>query len=418
MAMDKATLSVAVAAAIVLVLIGAEITLNGPGSDDVTWNDLMSIDSDAAETAKSLDDGGPVKIRNVTAFALLRAGVPQELMTDYPFDWNMMAKNTGLADGVGKGPDDRAQTRDLNRVLRNSEPLAKAFEGGISEPFFHNGLPQPVFAYTPVESADYTNLDSDTIRYVVYVETGYDTDSDGKRDLIEVYLQIPRAAVEGGYKAPVILIANPYDHGPSVKEVVGPEDGYDMSRIYSQPDARTPGGSVSAYDAAMAAKPSDWHYGDKGHEYEREHYIDYFLVRGYAVAFCGVLGSYGSEGYVCCGMDLELMAVKDVIEWFDGDSVGYTSKDSLVTTGADWCSGSVGMYGISYLGTLQLGVAAMGIDNLKTVVPASAISDWYEYVYQKGGCINPDTINPYMVDMSEFISTAMDPLVGDYNDFL
>lgn len=419
MTLNNSTVSVLIAAAAVLLLIGAGIAIYDRGSEDVTWDDLMSIDREAAETAKSLDHGEIVKIRNVTAFALLHAGVPQGLLADYPFDWNMMSKNTGLMDNVGKGFDERARTGDLERILKNSNPLAEAFDGGISEPFFYNGLPQPVFAYTPADSADYTNLNSDTIRYVVYVETGYDTDSDGKRDLVEVFLQIPRAAAEGGYKAPVILVSNPYDHGPSEKEWVGPRDGYDMSRIYSQPPPRTPVGSVSAWDAAMAAKPSDWHYGDEGHEYSRPHYLDYFLVRGYAVAFCGVLGNYGSEGYVCSGMDLEALAVKDVIKWFDGGSTGFTSKDSLITTRADWCSGDVGMYGISYVGTLDLAVAAMGIDNLKTVVPSGAISDWYEYVYQKGGYMNPDNIDSYMVAMSELISTARDPTVeGDFNDFL
>jgi X-Pro dipeptidyl-peptidase len=252
----------------------------------------------------------------------------------------------------------------------------------------------------------------------VYVETEYDTDSDGKRDLIEVFLQIPRAALEGGYKAPVILLANPYEHNPVNHPSPTPADGYDMSRIYSQPAVRTPVGSVSAWDAAMAAKPSDWHYDDPEHRYRDHTQNDYFLLRGYATATCGLLGSYGSEGYACTGLDLELLAVKSVIEWFNGDAVGYTSRDSLVTTAADWCSGSVGMTGISYLGTMEVGVAAMGIDNLRTVIPACAIANWYEYVYQKGGMINQDTLNPYIPYLAAFISTGKDPETGDYLKFL
>ena len=417
--MEKSRAAIIVAAvAVAVIVIAAAVSLSGHGSRDVTWDDLESIDKDAADIARSLDESETVSIQNVTAFALMHAGVPQEQMRKYPYDWNMMAENTGFMDDVGKGFADRASTRDLDRILDNSKPLAEAFESGsATEPFFYDGLPQPVFLYT-YESDDYTNEDSYTIRYCVYVETEYDTDSDGKRDLIEVFLQVPRAAMEGGYRAPVILIADPYNHGVSDKKDAEPADVYDMSRIYSQPDVRVPVGTKSAWDAAMEAKPSDWYYGDEEHGYVNPHYLDYFLPRGYAVAMCGLLGSYGSEGYACTGLDLELLAVKSVIEWFDGDAVGYTSKDSLVSTGADWCSGAVGMYGISYVGTVQLGVAAMGIDNLRTVIPCNAISDWYEYPYQKGGLINSDSINPYIAYLAEYISTAKDPTVGDYHEFM
>ena len=412
-------LLVAVAAiAIVAVIAMAAIPQQHHDDKEVTWDDLASIDKSAADIAKSMDESETVCIQNVTAFTLMHAGVPKDLMRKYSYDWNMMAKNTGLMDNIGKDFTDVALTDDLNRILENSKALAKAFESGsATEPFFYGGLPQPVFIYT-YDSEDYTNKDSDTIRYCVYVETEYDTDSDGKRDLIQVFLQVPRAAMEGGYKAPVILIADPYDHGPDEKKEAEPADVYDMSRIYSQPDARVPVGSKSAWDTAMEAKPSDWYYGDKEHAFENPHYLDYFLPRGYAVAKCGLLGSYGSEGYACTGMDLELLAVKSVIEWFDGDAVGYTSKDGLTTTKADWCSGNVGMYGISYVGTVQIGVATMGIDNLKTVIPCNAISNWYEYPYQKGGCINSDSINPYITYLSEYVSTAKDPTVGDYHEFM
>lgn len=187
----------------------------------------------------SLERGDTVKIQNLTAFALLHAGVPRDIIQDYPFDWNMMSRNTGLMDGIGKGFTETADRNDLHRVLKNSEQLARAFSGGVKEPYFHDGLPQPVFGYTP-ESDDYSNENSQTIRYCVFVETEYDTDSDGKRDLIEVFLQIPRAAAEGHYDSPVILIPCPYDHGVTYEGIAEPRDAYDMSRLYSRPDARTP----------------------------------------------------------------------------------------------------------------------------------------------------------------------------------
>ena len=46
---------------------------------------------------------------------------------------------------------------------------------------------------------------------------------------------------------------------------------------------------------------------------------------------------------------------------------------------ADWHNGKAAMIGKSYDGTLTNGVAATGVDGLTTIVPESAISDWYDY---------------------------------------
>lgn len=55
-----------------------------------------------------------------------------------------------------------------------------------------NGMAQPIFPYTTgsVETG-YSNADSDVIRYCVYVETNYDTDDDGKLDLVKAVVQVP-----------------------------------------------------------------------------------------------------------------------------------------------------------------------------------------------------------------------------------
>lgn len=47
------------------------------------------------------------------------------------------------------------------------------------------------------------------------METDYDTDRDGKYDLVKAYVQVPRAAVEGSgdYRAPVVFAADPYSAG-------------------------------------------------------------------------------------------------------------------------------------------------------------------------------------------------------------
>ena len=66
----------------------------------------------------------------------------------------------------------------------------------------------------------YDPATSDIVRYCVYVESDYDMDGDGKRDLVKVFVQVPRSAAEGNYKAATLFEARPYCAGVQ-------EDGYD-----------------------------------------------------------------------------------------------------------------------------------------------------------------------------------------------
>ena len=69
-------------------------------------------------------------------------------------------------------------------------------------PVFENGLAQPVFPLTDGKTGEkYDPATSSIVRYCVYVETDYDVDGDGKRDLVKAVVQVPRSAVEGNYKA-------------------------------------------------------------------------------------------------------------------------------------------------------------------------------------------------------------------------
>lgn len=59
------------------------------------------------------------------------------------------------------------------------------------------GMTQPVITYSDPQRLNYSNDNSDILRFVVYVETDYDTDLDGMPDLLKTMVQIPRAAAEG-----------------------------------------------------------------------------------------------------------------------------------------------------------------------------------------------------------------------------
>ena len=262
-------------------------------------------------------------------------------------------------------------------------------DGSAHKPLFVNGMAQPIFPFTTgAVKEGYSNKDSDIIRYCVYVETNYDTDDDGKLDLVKALVQVPRAAAEGDYQAATIYEARPYITGCTNRGMgYDTKDGYDMTKLYAQPEARTSLGKTSTMEAAADADSSDWYYYNPFEDmmdYEDLDWYDYYLVRGYAVVECGGLGTRGSEGFETCGSDLEIDAFKCVIEWLSGERAAYTDKTSNIQIHADWSNGSVGMTGRSYAGTTQFGLATTGVKGLKTIVPVAGIASWYEYTNSQG----------------------------------
>ena len=303
-----------------------------------------------------------------------------------------------LADSLGmldkdKHDADEVCTQEFLTELVNSDgyqALKGAMkDGSAHKPLFVNGMAQPIFPFTTgAVKEGYSNKDSDIIRYCVYVETNYDTDDDGKLDLVKALVQVPRAAAEGDYKAATIYEARPYITGCTNRGMgYDTKDGYDMTKLYAQPEARTSLGKTSTMEAAADADSSDWYYYNPFEDmmdYEDLDWYDYYLVRGYAVVECGGLGTRGSEGFETCGSDLEIDAFKCVIEWLSGERAAYTDKTSNIAIKADWSNGSVGMTGRSYAGTTQFGLATTGVEGLKTIVPVAGIASWYEYTNSQG----------------------------------
>lgn len=261
------------------------------------------------------------------------------------------------------------------------------------KPVFEQGIAMPVFPFTDGKKKGYTNDESEIIRFCVYVETDYDTDLDGRRDRVKALVQVPRSAMEGAYKAPVIYEARPYIAGTR-------EDSFEvMKRFASQdvrpldfertsPEADVPDSQITSLMHAANAVQSDWYYEDPLSRgtmcYEDLDWYDSYLVRGYAVVSCAGLGTRGSQGFNGCGMYEEKMAFASVIEWLHGDRYAYTSLTSHTAVTAEWCSGVIGMTGRSYGGTMPYAIACEGIKGLKTIVPVAGIADWYSFLNQQG----------------------------------
>ena len=263
-------------------------------------------------------------------------------------------------------------------------------------PVFENGLAQPVFPFTDGKTGEkYDPATSDIVRYCVYVESDYDMDGDGKRDLVKVFVQVPRSAVEGNYKAATLFEARPYCAGVQedgydhMKEVAEKEyRKFDLADLDHKAAPRVPSGSASVMDLALKADPSDWYYKDKGSTnsmvYENIDSFNYYLVRGFAVIVSAGFGALGSDGFNYVGSEYERDAFKSVVEWIHGDRVAYADREGTITTKADWANGNVAMTGRSYAGTMPFAVATTGVEGLKTIVPVAGIADWYSQQNMQG----------------------------------
>ena len=106
-------------------------------------------------------------------------------------------------------------------------------------------------------------------------------------------------------------------------------------------------------------------------------YDNYFVPRGYAVILADAVGTAFSTGCPLHGGPGDLAGFKAVIDWLMGRTPGFDKDGNVVA--ATWDNGKNAMIGKSYDGTFANGVASTGVDGLTTIVPISAISDWYDY---------------------------------------
>lgn len=276
-------------------------------------------------------------------------------------------------------------------ISKKEAPLPSAKTGDHDGMLnIEDGAAQPMLEYSP---ADAGNEDSDILRFCVYVETDHDTDADGKCDLVKAFIQVPRSAAEGKYKAAVIYDPTPYSAG-TTGNILGHEmfpysdDDFDYDDLYRSGDHRIAEEQEDTLTAAANADPTDWTYvypgPDSGRGFYKASFYDYFLIRGFAVVEACGIGTYGSEGFELCGMDLERDSHKCVVEWLAGDRVAFSDKEGTKIISADWCNKNVAMTGASYGGTLPFEVATTGVRGLKTIIPVAGIANWYDYTNSQG----------------------------------
>src|SRR3954462_3188554 len=264
--------------------------------------------------------------------------------------------------------------------------------GGVAQaqtgPVLENGKTKAVYNYKTA------------IRERVFIpQPGTDTDRDGKMDWITADIIRP-AESSASNKIPAIIDPSPY------------------------------------YTTVCRGNESqcmaDWNNDNLNDRWPL--FLDnYFVPRGYAYILAQMNGTgYTTNGCPLHGGPGDIAGEKSVVDWLNGRVKAYKSADlTSAEVVADWHNGSWAMIGKSYDGTLSNGVAATGVEGLKTIVPVSAISSWYNYsrtggvrhnTNYPGGSLNPTvttaggTNNPPGVDLPGRRSSQGDPgPCGDEN---
>ena len=356
-------------------------------------------DSAASSKPKLEEKGKPnfanrqVTKKEVVLELLQWADTSQKLIGQNESDQLRFAESLGL---IQPGEDISQVITEFDSLVSIAQKLHDAYRSEKKSPLFLNGKAQPIFPYSTgqLNPDEYSFDKSDIVRFPVFVETDYDTDGDGKRDLVKAIVQMPKAVAQGDYKASTIFEARPYVAGTLDENHVTleshnlPTDGtYDMNWLRLKPKRRVPAGVQSTLEAAKNASSSSWYYYNEWegfNDYEDLNWYDYFLIRGYVFVSSAGLGTKESEGYNTVGSDLEIGAFKNIIQWINGKRRAYTDRENNIEIKADWANGNVGMTGLSWAGTSTFGVGATGVQGLKTIVPAAGIASWYDYFNSQG----------------------------------
>ncbi|MGW0823431.1 Xaa-Pro dipeptidyl-peptidase [Streptomyces sp. NPDC002845] len=224
----------------------------------------------------------------------------------------------------------------------------------------------PAAAHSAPRTSEPVYSYENAIRESVWVDIGFDGDSDGRDDRVAVDIVRPRETAQQGRRIPVIMDASPY---------------YSCC-------GRGNEGQRKTYDA-------------NGNVVQMPLFYDnYFVPRGYAFVGVDLAGTNRSDGCVDIGGRSDIQSAKAVVDWLNGRAKGYTTRTGATRAKATtWTNGKTGMIGKSYDGTIANGVAATGVEGLETIVPIGAISSWYDYYFAKGAPLfnsGPDWLSNYV----------------------
>jgi len=278
-------------------------------------------------------------------------------------------------------------------------------------PVFEDGEAQVVEAFSQPEK---------WIRHDLWVETGFDSDRDGKLDRVHVDVTRPEQTETQGLKLPIIYETSPYYAGTA-----GFSDGTFWDVRHELGEAGKP-----------RVHPEVTRVGER--PIISNSLITTWVPRGYIVVHSSSPGTGLSDGSPTVGGDNESLAPKAVIDWLAGRAKGYSERVGGSEVKAFWSTGKVGMTGTSYNGTLPLAAATTGVKGLEAIIPIAPNTSYYHYYRSNGLVRSPGGYLGEDIDvLYDFIHSGeeskragnnlrvrdtemkegMDRISGDYNEF-
>ena len=291
-----------------------------------------------------------------------------------------------------------------------------------------NGETQPIFTY------------DDAILEIVYVEVPCDTDRDGLRDRVSVWIMRPQT--KEGFLCPAMLEHSPYHHstvgwsavsGPAfdgpyeyMREPFRYKDNWPIHKDLADPAYADTTHRTYNDIAYKGMEAHEWPWIDEAFEtgswYTGKNYGNvpaatvsatdpitgetiyepapayssfigatsfyrYYLPRGYALVYGQLLGARDGDGVTNTLHVEEVLSAMAVIKWLNGEAKGYTSRRGNVETKADWANGHVSMTGTSYPADISFATVVTGVQGLKAVMPQCNGLNWYDY-YRYAGTVN------------------------------
>jgi predicted acyl esterase len=259
------------------------------------------------------------------------------------------------------------------------------------------------------------------IRHDLWVETEFDSDGDGRRDRVHVGVVRPRQTDTEGLRVAVIYETSPYYSGTG-----SPDRRYFWDVRHELGEPPPPRNAMPPIDhQSRRPRISSAH-------------VNTWVPRAFAVVDSQSPGTGLSQGCPTVGGENEALAPKAVIDWLNGRARGFTTPDGDEQVTAYWATGSVGMIGTSYNGTLPIAAATTGVAGLDAIVPIAPNTSYYHYYRARGLIRGPGGWLGEDIDvLFDFINSGdparrayctrtvrdgemaagMDRITGDYNDF-
>ncbi|MGS0894648.1 Xaa-Pro dipeptidyl-peptidase [Burkholderia stagnalis] len=283
-------------------------------------------------------------------------------------DGGSVAGVSALAQSQQEGAAAAADAQSKGaRVSPSGVPYASPGGSGRYRPVIANGQVQP-------------SLSGGTIEENAWVDTPVDSDGDGARDRIHVRIVRPSETASGA-RTPVIVLASPYYAGLADS----PDHDVDVELDGSPHPAADASASPSASARIMAAAPQTRMFQQLEAAAAGRSWIEtYFVPRGFTIVYADSLGTAGSDGCPTILTRDESVAMASVIRWLGHDATAKDANGKAVV--ANWSTGHVGMYGVSYDGTLPKMVASLRTRGLDAIVPVAGLTNMYGY-YRSGGLV-------------------------------